>query len=101
MIIAQQVQCSVQGEFAQLSDFAMSQRFGLMPGAVEGNDDLTKKPFSRWQLITIRKREHIGRSIDIAEPLVEFAYCLVAGEHEVNLDILCAQLPQTAGNHLS
>ena len=31
---------------------------------------------------------------------VEFAYGLVAGENEVDLGILCAQLPQTAGYHL-
>ncbi len=41
MIIAQQVQCSVQSEFTELANLVMSERFSLAPGAVEGNYDLT------------------------------------------------------------
>ena len=55
MIISQQVQCSVQSEFTQFANLVMSERLGLMPRAVEGNDDLTEKPPSRWQHVTIRK----------------------------------------------
>ena len=88
MIIAQQVQCSVQRELAQFADVAMSERLGLPPGAVEGNDDLTEKSSSRWHFVTIREGEHIGCPVDIAEPLIEFPYGLVVGENEVDLGIL-------------
>jgi hypothetical protein len=55
MIIAQQVQCSVQRKLTKFANLSMTEGLGVMPGAVEGNDDLTEKPPPRWQLVTVRK----------------------------------------------
>ncbi len=101
MIIAQQVQGSVQGQLTELANLAMSEGLGLTPGAVTRDDDLTEKASPGRQIVTVRKREDIGRPVDIAEPPIQLAYGLVAGENEVDLGILCAQSPETVGNHLS
>jgi len=55
MIISQQMQGSVQRKFTQLANFTVPKHPGLMPGAVEGDDNLTEKLSSRRKLVTIRK----------------------------------------------
>ena len=101
MIIAQQVQGSVQGQLTELANLAVFEGLGLTPGTVTRDDDLTEKASPGRQIVTIRKREDIRRSVDIAEPPIQLPYDLVAGENDVDLGISYAQSLETVGNHLS
>ena len=99
MIIAQQVQRPMQRELAQFANLAMPKGFGLTPGAVEGDHDLAQKESSRGEFVAIRKRKHVGRSVDAEEPAVQLANGLVTSENDVNLGILITESAQTAVDH--
>jgi hypothetical protein len=55
MIIAQQVQCPVQRELAELSELSVSELRALALGAVDGDHDLAQQTFSVREGISIGK----------------------------------------------
>lgn len=89
----------MQCKLTQLANLAVSKVFSLTPGTVERDHDLAQKEPPRGELIAIRKRKYIGRSVIAEEPLVQLTNRRVASENEMNLGVIDIEAAQTADNN--
>ena len=101
MIIAQQVEGSVQCELTQLANLAVTEALRLLSGAVERDHDLTEESSARGEHVSIGEGKHIGLPVDPKESSIELANRLIAGEDEMNLCVGFAELLKTTADHTS